>query len=310
MARSRTEIFDPSFVRSLEGLRILAPRVQAGGRLAEQRSRARGAGVEFTDVRPYVPGDDFRAVDWHLYQRLDKVFLRLFLEDEDLPVHVLLDESASMATPPAGLSEPVDKHTTALQAVAALAYVAAHHLDRVTVHPFAGEPRTPLRGVTGRAAFQRLLAWLADRPAVEGAGTDLVKALRHLSGRRLRRGLCIVVSDFLDPEGPAAVVNALKSLRHDLLLIRVVHPGEIRPKLQGEVEVVDSETGESMSVHVDDTLLGRYEAAYREFETQLTDLARSRRGGYLAVRTDQPTLPQIATLFQQSAHRGAGVYET
>jgi uncharacterized protein (DUF58 family) len=292
------ELFDPAYLRSLEGLRILARRVPSGGRLAEQRSHARGAGVEFTDVRPYVPGDDFRAVDWHLYQRLDKVFLRLFLEDEDLPVHMLLDESASMGQPPAGRSEPRDKFRVARQAIAALAYVGAHHLDRVAVHPFTDASAAPLRAVTGRSAFHRLLAWLAGRSVAAGGRTDLVRALRDFAHRRLRRGLCVVVSDFLDPEGPDAIVRALKLVPHSLLLVRIVHPHEDAPELRGELEVVDCETGDAMPLYVDDTVLLRYREAYQAFREALEGVANSRRGGYLELRTDRPVVPQLATLFR------------
>ena len=296
-----SELFDPAFLRSLEGLRILARRVPAGGRMAEQKSKARGGGVEFTDVRPYVAGDDFRAIDWHLLQRHDKVFLRLFLEEEDLPVHVVLDESASMAVePPAGTSATT-KATAARRVVAALAYIAAHHLDRVAVHPFADGPRAPLTGISGRAAFHRLLAWLARRPDA-GSDTGLVATLRALSGRRLRRGLCVVVSDFLDPAGADAIETALKSLRHDLMLIRIAHPGEERPPLSGELELVDSETGASLAIHVDQDLLDRYAAAHAAFTARLDAVARSRRGSFLTVRTDAPIVPQLAALFPGGAH--------
>ncbi|MBK8975580.1 MAG: DUF58 domain-containing protein [Planctomycetes bacterium] len=297
-ATSGSELFDAAFLRSLEGLRFVARRVPAGGRIAEQRSRSRGGGVEFTDVRPYVPGDDFRAIDWHLLQRLDRVFLRLFLEEEDLPVHIVLDESASMGQPPAGRREPADKTVTALRVVAALAYVASHRLDRVTIHPFAGEPRRPLPGISGRVAFRRLLAWLGQRPAA-GEGTGLVRALKSLATPSARRGLCIVVSDFLDPAGAEAVVHALRTVRHDLLLVRIAHPGEERPALSGEVEIVDSESGESLALHVDDALLSRYAAAHRAFEAALADTARARRGGFLSVRTDRPIVPQLVRLFRE-----------
>lgn len=298
---AQNDLFDPAFLRSLEGLRMIARRVPSGGRMAEQRSRARGAGVEFTDVRPYVPGDDFRAIDWHLYQRLDKVFLRLFLEEEDLPVHVLLDESASMAQPPAGRTEPRDKFRTARQAVAALAYVGAHHLDRVSILPFTDASAAPLRAVSGRGAFHRLLSWLAERST--SGRTDLVRALKEFGHRRLRRGLCIVVSDFLDPSGAADVVHALKTLPHSLMLVRVVHPNEESPDLRGELEVVDCETGDVMPLFVDDGVLARYRDAYRAFREALAEVATQRRGGYLEVRTDEPIVPQIATLFR------GGVYE-
>ena len=291
-----TELFDPAFLRALEGLHIHARAVPAGGRHAEQRSRARGAGQEFTDVRPYVPGDDFRAVDWHVFQRLDKVFIRLFLEDQDLPVYFLLDQSTSMARGPA--VGPGDaRSVVARRVVAALAYLTLHQMDRVGVFPFAAQPLRPLPGLSGKNAFQRLLAYLAELPAA--GGTGLCDALQQFQARRLRRGLVVLVSDGFDPRGPDAVLAALRLLSHRPLLVRPVHAGEDRPAhLSGEIRAVDCESGESLELGIDGALLDRYQAAYRAFEQTLQEFARSRGGGYRAVRSDQPVVPQVAALFR------------
>ncbi|MCA8966443.1 MAG: DUF58 domain-containing protein [Planctomycetes bacterium] len=290
------ELFDPAFVRGLEGLRMLARSVPAGGRHAEQRSRARGAGQEFTDVRAYVAGDDFRTVDWHVFLRLDKVFVRLFLEDQDLPVYFVLDQSASMARQ-AAAPGAMSRSVVARRVVAALAYVALNHMDRVAVFPFASEPLRGLPGLSGKGAFQRLLAWLAALPAT--GGTGLCEALRSFGARRLRRGLCVVVTDGFDARGADAVLAELRRLPHRPLIVRPVHAGEDRPEhLRGEIRAVDCESGQHLELSVDDALLDRYRAAYRKFEEELAAFAQSRGGGYLAVRTDQPLLPQLAQVFQ------------
>lgn len=290
------ELFEPAFLRALDGLRVIARSVPAGGRHAEQRSRARGQGQEFTDVRPYVAGDDFRTVDWHVFQRLDKVFVRLFLQDEDLPVYFLLDQSASMARGPAVGAGP-DKSVVARRAVAALAYVALGHMDRIAVHPFAGAPLRPLPGTSGKNAFSRLLAYLAALPA--NGGTPLVEAVQQFAARRLRKGLCVLVSDCFDPRGAGPVVQALRKLPHRLLVVRPVHAGEERPvHLRGELRAIDCENGEHVEVAVDDAMLDRYAAAYREFAAAVDGCAAARGGGALALRTDQPVVPQIATLFR------------
>lgn len=289
-------LFDPAFLRALEGLRILAQSVPAGGRHAEQRSRARGQGQEFTDVRPYVAGDDFRTVDWHVFLRLDKVFVRLYLQDEDLPIYFVLDQSASMARGPAAGSGDT-RADVARRAVAALAYVALAHMDRISVLPCSSEALRPLPGTSGKNAFQRLLAYLAALPA-QGT-TTLVDALAQLRARRLRRGLCVVVSDGFDPRGADAVANALRALPHRTLLLRPVHDGEARPThLRGELRAVDCETGEHVEVAVDDALLDRYAQAYAQFTQTLAAAAQARGGGYLELRSDRPLVPQIASLFR------------
>lgn len=296
MTATAAELFDPAFLRALEGLRMIARAVPAGGRHAEQRSRARGQGQEFTDVRPYVAGDDFRTVDWHVFLRLDKVFVRLFLQDEDLPIYFLLDQSASMARGPAQGNGPT-RSMVAARAVAALAYVALNHMDRIAVYPFASAPLRPLPGTSGKNGFQRLLAYLAGLPAT--GTTTLVEALQQFAARRLRRGLCVLVSDGFDPRGAAAVQAAMARVQHRLLVVRPVQPGEERPvHLRGELRAIDCESGEHVEVSVDEAMLDRYAQAYAEFATGIAATAERRGGGCLALRCDQPVVPQVATLFQ------------
>ncbi len=130
-------LFDHAFLEALESLRMAVRAVPAGGSAAEHRSRSRGPGIEFADMRPYVAGDDVRAIDWHLFQRLDRVFVRLYLHEEDLPVHFLLDESGSMTFAPG--PDGNSKHRVARQTVAALAWVALSRMDRISVWPFRVE---------------------------------------------------------------------------------------------------------------------------------------------------------------------------
>lgn len=290
------DLFDAAFLRSLDGLRLIAQRVPAGGRHGEQRSRQRGSGVEFTDVRQYVPGDDYRAIDWNLWQRFEKLFLRLFLEDQDLPIHFLLDQSASMGHIEV---EGATKTRTARQAVAALAYIALNHMDRATIHPFAGKPLRPLPGVGGKRSFQRLLGYLAELPTT--GETSLVDAVRHFSHRRTRRGLCVIVSDFFDPRGADDIIAACSLIKHRLLLLRPTHPNEEQPPLDGSLQVVDCESGEELSLTLDEGARERYREAYRQFTAQLENFARSRGAIMMPMYTNEPTVAQLARVFTAGA---------
>ncbi len=290
-------LFDPAFLSALEALRLTVRSVPAGGRPAEHRSRTRGAGLEFADMRPYVPGDDLRSVDWHLFQRLDKVFVRLYLHEEDLPVHFLLDESASMT-----LTRSADgrsKHVVARQALAALAYIAMNRMDRVTVWPFAGEPLEPLVEQTGGLGFERLLRWLSTRPTT-GRG-DLVSAARRLAERSRRRGVCVIVSDCFDVRGIDAVREALAAITHRICLVRPVHAGESEPTVRGPLELVDCEGGESLTLEVDDSVVARYRSAYESFVAEVESAVAHRGGGCCTLTTAEPVVPQIAALFERGA---------
>ncbi|MCX6890364.1 MAG: DUF58 domain-containing protein, partial [Verrucomicrobia bacterium] len=202
-------LLTPELLRRLEQFQLLAARRAKSSSRGERRSRARGQSVEFADYRPYVHGDDFRYLDWNLYGRLERLFLKLYEEERELPVRIFLDASESMT-----FGEP-RKFDFARQVAAAIGYVSLSGFDRVSVIPFPGvdhdaEPdqasrvmeraaRGALRSVRGKKSalqfFQNLGALTA------GGSANLNQALRRGALEARRAGLAVVISDFLDPEG-------------------------------------------------------------------------------------------------------------
>jgi uncharacterized protein (DUF58 family) len=303
------ELFDPKFMESLNWLRLVAGRVPMGGRFAEQRSKAMGHGIEFRDFRPYSPGDDLRAVDWNIYRRLGRVFLRLFEEMEDLPVYLMPDLSASAYTPEAtgapGSETPLAPRAHGgLRAAMALATIALGQHDSVGVFPFSNDVRVAIRPQSGAGrtmTFAKVLSGLG--PQTEGSAntTDLVNSLRKFEGMRLRTGLVVIISDFFDPAGIEAVTKALGRTRHKLLLVQLVRKGDRDPdpvRMSGDLRLVDSETGDAQNLSITADLLGRYRTAYDHFETGLTEFATRRQCGLLQLDVDQPIVDQLATLFE------------
>ena len=192
-------IFDAAFLRKLEMLALVSRRVFAGKSRGERRSSRRGGSVEFSDYRQYAPGDDFRAIDWNAYARLEHLFLKLFVEEEDLAVHVLLDASRSM-----DFGAPRTKLDLARKLAGALAYCALAGYDRAALWTFGGRPgdleATPL--VRGRARVFGLFDALERLEPREGGGAGAFSAAaRAFVERKPRSGLVIVLSDLLDPEG-------------------------------------------------------------------------------------------------------------
>ena len=180
--------FDEAFLRKLEYLSIVARRVFGGGLRAERRSRKVGAGIEFADHRDYAPGDDLRYVDWAIYARLERLLLRLFQEEEDLHVYLLIDRSASMAA-----SGKLDQAT---RIAAALAYVGLANLDRISVVPFSSDTQPVVRPKRGRGAVLPILKFLE---ALEPHGsTSLLAAAEAFVRRAPRPGLAVLISDFYD----------------------------------------------------------------------------------------------------------------
>lgn len=285
------DLFDPEFLQSLEIFRLQARRVARGGRCAEQKSSDLGHGMEFKDFRPYSPGDDLRSIDWNIYRRLGKVFVRLFEEQQDLPLYLMPDVSASMYL------EERPRIYAALRAALALASVSLNQHDSVGLFPFAEDMKIAVKSKSGRAGvigLARSLAGLAG-----GTETNLSTAIRHLSGMKLRRGLLVVISDFFEPQGLDPVIAALKLCRHRLLLIQLVRASDSSSHVQGDVRLRDCETGERADVTVTPQILRLYREAYARFNDELTAFARSREAGLFRLDADKDVVAQLSSLFDR-----------
>lgn len=291
-------LFDPAFLAALRPFSLRIARAQRGGRLAEQRTNARGQGLEFADFKPYVAGDDLRAIDWNVYQRLGRIFVRVFEESQDMPVYFLVDRSRSLY-----VESPPRIHA-AQQATLALAAVALDQHDSVGLFPFSDSMTIAYRAVSGKASLARVAHSLSEHTALNGS--ELAAALTHFAGLRLRQGLLVVVSDFFDPAGIETVVQAMERLPHRLLLVQLVKPydaaPERHPALNGDVLMDDGEA-EAASLTITPELTARYRTSYAAFDDTLTGFARSTGAGLARIDVDTPVLEQLAALFQGGALR-------
>ena len=196
-------LFDESFLRRLERLAILSRRAMAGQLQGERRSPKRGQSVEFADFRPYAPGDDFRRIDWNAYARLERFFIKLFIEEEDLTVHQLVDTSRSM-----DWGEP-NKLWYAVRAAGALGYVALAGLDRVTVTACGDVVNGSAHYFPPRRGKQQALALFSFLQTLAAGGrTDLAPRLRAYAAAAMQPGPLILFSDLLD-DGWADGLRAL-----------------------------------------------------------------------------------------------------
>ena len=288
------ELCDARFLASLEHLRIVAKRVAPRGLFAEQRSRDKGSGIEFKDYRPYSAGDDLRGVDWNVYRRLRRVFLRLFEELEDLPLYLLPDVSKS-----AYLEDP-PRAKAGLRSALALAAISLGQHDRVGVFPFADDLKVLVRPTGGKG---RILSLAQRCGEIEpGGATDLGRSLATFDGLQLREGLVCVISDFFDPRGIEAVVAALQRVRHRLLLIRLVRASDAAPALSGDLRLVDCESGAAADVSITASVIERYAAAHARFGEQLTTFARARGAGLIELDVERDVVGQLESLFATGAY--------
>ncbi len=289
--------FDDRFLRKLESLALTIRRTAAGRLHGMRRSRRVGAGLEFADHRDYVPGDDLRHLDWNLYGRLERRALRLYEEDEDLSIDVLVDASASMA-----LGRP-PKLDLALQIGAALAYVGLSNLDRVAVSALGAEAAGPPPG-RGKARILPILRHLDTvrprPPAAPGARASLAADVRELLSRRRgrRRGLVALVSDFYDPAGARAALELVRRNRLEAIAVQISAPDELAPQLRGDLQLCDAETGELLDLTVSPRALAAYEQRHAALLRELAGYCRERAIPCFTLSSDQPFDAVVLRMFR------------
>jgi uncharacterized protein (DUF58 family) len=273
-------LLDPEFIVRIERLELVAHKIFHGKMRGERRSKRRGESVEFADYRNYVVGDDLRFLDWNIYARLEKLFLKLFLEEEDLHLNVLVDLSASM-----DWGKP-KKDRYARQVAAALAYIGLANNDRVSVFTFADGLSGELSGLRGKRQLPKLLAFLSEAPA--SGISNFTAACRHFALRHGQPGVLLVLSDFFDKGGYESGLRTLLGRRYDLYCIQLLSPEEIEPTLTGELKLTDVEDGDIAEVTVSRALLHRYKANLQAYCTQLRDYCTRRGIAYAFTSTAVP----------------------
>ncbi len=261
-AQDRSKLFDDRFLRTLEHLHLVSRKVFAGNLRAERRTRKVGSGIEFADHRTYARGDDFRYIDWNLYGRLDKLLLRLFEEEEDLHIYILIDVSDSMA-----IGAPLPKLHYAMQVGAALTYVGLANLDRVSILPFAGKLLGRLPPSRGKNRIFRAFDFL--RNCDIGGKTELAECMKTFVAQHKRRGLAVVISDFYDPDGFEQGLNTLRYNKFEPFVLQVYDHREAEPQLHGDLALVDCETGDTREVTVSKSLLEAYQREHERYCKEL-----------------------------------------
>lgn len=284
-------VFDETFLRQLERLLVLMRSPVRGGLKGGRRSVKRGQSVEFADYRDYTLGDDLRQLDWNVYARLERLFVKLFIEEEDVTVTLLLDASASMAAgrPP--------KLLFAKRAAAALGYIALASEDRVTVSALAGRVARRRASMRGSGRVFRLLADLSAIEPTDGP-TDLVTAARHAAAQLHGRGVVILLSDLLDPAADR-IIRELAATGSELIVLHILSPDELDPALEGDLRLVDVETGEGIDVTVDLATLDAYRERLANWKAGFADLAARRRASYVDLSSDA----NLATLMFNELRR-------
>lgn len=292
-------LFDEGFLKRLELLQVIARRLFSGRQRAERKTRKVGSGLEFADHRQYSPGDDIRYMDWGVWVRLRHTLIRLFEEDEDLPIRVVIDTSDSM------LTSGGKKLRYAMQVGAALGYVGLANLDRVGVTLANKREHITLPAVRGKGRIFRVFQFM--RSAKLGGPTDLKSMCTRVAAESNKPGLTVVLSDFYDLDGAFEGLNMLRFRKHEPVAIQIIDPDEADPRrlaLRGDVRLMDIEGGTERDVTLSPATLVAYAEAHQRFCDQLQANCRSRGIHYINASTDVPFDDLVLRIFREGGVLG------
>jgi uncharacterized protein (DUF58 family) len=280
MPDTQPQLLDAQFLAKLEQLELASRKIFLGRLKGERRSKRRGQSVEFMDFRNYVVGDDLRFLDWNLFARLDRLFLRLFLEEEDLHFYILIDNSLSM-----DFGTPTKLHY-AKQVAAALAFIGLVNMDRVVIEAFNDRLTQSLPAARGRRSLWRVLDFLQK---LEPAGaSDLGKALRAFSLKSSGKGVVVLLGDLMDKGGYQDALRYLLARRMDIYVLQILAQEEIEPELIGDLKLIDSEDADEAEITVNAPLLKRYKENLAAYRSALHEFCTRRGISYLFTSNQVP----------------------
>lgn len=277
MVKKTNNLLPPDLMAQLQRLELVTRKIFRGRMKGERRSTRKGQSVEFADYRNYVAGDDPRSLDWNLYARLDKLIVKLFMEEEDLHFYTLIDASASMA-----FGDPT-KLDYARQIAAALGFIGMVRGDRVKIETLGGTQSPVLRG---RKSVGRMLDYLGTVEPNETV--TLEEGVRQFCLRNSGRGVVVLISDLMDKQGYEAALRYLVAQRVDTYVIQVLSQEEIDPDVTGDLRLVDCEDGDVAEVTISAPLLKKYKATLEAFTTGAQDFCGKRGMNYLLASNDMP----------------------
>jgi uncharacterized protein (DUF58 family) len=291
MAISTSSLLAPEFFGKLEQLEIVAKRLLMGRFKGDRLSKRKGTSVEFADHRHYVVGDDFRFLDWNLYARLDRLFIRLFQEEEDLQLTVLVDVSKSME-----FGSPSKLHY-AKQLAAALTYIGLVNMDRVGVGALSDRFVPGPRGLRGKKSLPRLLEFLDSLEASPHG--QLAAGVKSFCVQAGTRGIVVLLSDFLDKSGFEEPLRMLLARRMEVYIIQILAPEEIDPSLQGDLRLVDVEDDDLAEITVTPALIKRYRSNLAAYQRAMLEFCRQRGIQFLWTSTAEPFEKLVLTQLRQ-----------
>ena len=288
---SESTLLPPDLMAQLERLELVTRKVFRGRMKGERRSKRKGQSVEFADFRQYVPGDDLRSLDWNLYARLDKLIVKLFLEEEDLHFFTLIDASLSM-----DFGNPT-KLQYAKQLAAALGFVGLIRTDRVRIETLgqSAADRGPV--LRGRRGVWRMLEYLDGIEA--GETVSLAQGVKNFCVRNSGKGIVVLITDLMDKEGYEAALRYLVSQQMDVYVIHVLSQEELDPDVKGDLKLVDCEDQDIAEITVSAPLMAKYKSTLNAFVSGAQEFCNRRGMNYLLANNQMPVKDLIGSYLRR-----------
>ncbi|HUT11642.1 MAG TPA: DUF58 domain-containing protein [Thermoguttaceae bacterium] len=273
-------LLSPELLARLEKMELLSRKIFRGRMKGERRSPRKGQSVEFADFRNYVPGDDLRFVDWNTYARLERLFLKMFLEEEDLHFYALIDASGSM-----DFGEPT-KLRYAAQLAAALGFIGLVRGDRVKIETLGRQRRKASPVFRGRRSLWRMLDHLDAITPQETV--PLAEGVKNFCLRNSGKGILVLITDLMDKTGYEAALRYLVSRDLDVYVVQVLSAEELDPAVQGDLRLVDCEDGDVAEITAGGALIRRYKETLAAFVESARDFCTRRGISYVLARNEVP----------------------
>lgn len=285
------QLLSPQLLSQLERMELVSRKIFRGRMKGERRSRRKGQSVEFADFRNYVAGDDLRFIDWNMYARLDKLFLKLFMEEEDLHFYALIDGSSSM-----DFGNPT-KFFYAKQLAAALGYIGLCRADRVKIEMLDDARTTKAPVLRGKQNLWRMLDYLNGLQP--GKNVSLNDAIKSFCLRNSGKGILVLITDLMDKSGYEAALKYLVSQNLDIYVIQVLSQPEIDPDITGDLKLVDCEDADVAEISVSQRLMDRYRQTLATFIEQAREFCLRRGIVYMMTSTERPVDKLVSRYLRQ-----------
>jgi uncharacterized protein (DUF58 family) len=286
-----TPLLSPQLLAQLERLELVSRKVFRGRMKGERKSKRKGQSVEFADFRQYVTGDDLRFIDWNLFARMERLYLKLFLEEEDLHFYALIDASASME-----FGDPT-KLQYAKQLAASLGFIGLCRADRVKIESLGTSSRKPGPVLRGRASLWRMQEYLAGIEA--GENVSLLEGVKNFCLRNSGKGILVLISDLMDKEGYDKALRYLVAQQMDVYVLHVMCPEELDPQVKGDLKLIDCEDEDVAEITVSRPLMDKYKRTLAAFVDGAREFCTRRGMSYLMVSTETPVETLVANYLRK-----------